>query len=147
MIATSTTPHLPRPVGPSSPPEIVAGIVNDGSAEVVAQTAVRLARELEGRVRFVQVLPDGLDDHERADAAAATFGTALHALRGRPKVQATFEAPVGDPRELLVRRSLAAMALVVGRDSRVDGPSHDVAAYCQAHSGCRVIVVPNASTS
>ncbi|MGZ4576035.1 MAG: hypothetical protein ACXVXY_13760 [Mycobacteriaceae bacterium] len=119
----------------------MAGIVNDGSAALVAQTAVRLARELTGRVRFVQVLPEGLDDHERADAETATFRTALHALHGRPRVQATFEAPIGDPRELLVRRSRLAMALVIGPDMPGAGSEHDVAAYCQAHSGCRVVVV------
>jgi nucleotide-binding universal stress UspA family protein len=121
---------------------VVAGIVNDGSAAVVAEAAVRLARELGGRVRFVQVLPGGLDDHERADAEAITFSTALRALRGRPRVQATFESPSGDPRELLVNRSRMAMALVVGQDKSDVGARHDVAAYCEANSGCRVVVVP-----
>jgi nucleotide-binding universal stress UspA family protein len=125
-----------------SPPEVVAGIVNDGSAAVVAQAAVRLARELGGTVRFVQVLPVGLDDHERADAEAATFGDALRALHGQPRVQATFEAPSGDPRELLVHRSRLATALVVGQDKPGGGAPHAVAAYCQANSGCRVLVVP-----
>lgn len=142
VIPSSASAPRTRPFGPLPPPEVVAGIVNDGSATLVAETAVRLARELEGRVRFVQVLPEGLDDHERADAEAATFGTALRALHGRPRVQATFEAPAGDPGELLVRRSLMAMALVVGPDAPGAGPTHEVAAYCQAHSGCRVVVVP-----
>jgi nucleotide-binding universal stress UspA family protein len=115
-------------------------MVNDGSAALVAETAVHLARELGGRVRFVQVLPSGLDDHERADAEAVIFDTALRALHGRPKVQATFEVPSGEPRELLVNRSRGAMALIVGRDKA--GAAHDVAAYCQAHSGCRVLIVP-----
>ncbi|QGN56810.1 universal stress protein [Nostocoides sp. HKS02] len=142
MIITSPSPPQTPSVRPVAPPEVVAGIVNDGSAAVVAQAAVRLARELGGRVRFVQVLPDGLDDHERADAEAATFGAALRALHGRPRVQATFEAPPGDARELLVRRSRLAMALVVGQDKPGEGAQHGVAAYCQANSGCRVLVVP-----
>jgi hypothetical protein len=141
-VTTTTTPSpRPRPVGPLSQPEVVAGIVNDGSAALVAQTAVRLARELAGRVRFVQVLSEGLDDHERADAEAATFRAALQALHGRPRVQATFEAPIGDPRELLVQRSRLAMALVIGPDTPGVGAKHAVVAYCQAHSGCRVVVV------
>jgi hypothetical protein len=56
-------------------------------------------------------------------------------------VQATFEAPIGDPRVLLVERSRLAMALVIGPDMPGPGAKHDVAAYCQAHSGCRVVVV------
>ena len=139
MKSTSPTTHQPGAVRPLSPPEVVAGIINDGSAALVAQTAVRLARELGGRVRFVQVLPDGLDDHERADAEAVTFAAALRALHGRPKVQATFEAPIGDPRELLVRRSRMALALVIGQDQ--PGALLGVARYCQANSGCRVLVV------
>jgi nucleotide-binding universal stress UspA family protein len=122
---------------------VVAGITNDGSASLVAGTAVDLARSLGGRVRFVQVLPEGLDAEERADSEAVLFGTAMTALRGHPRVQATFESPVGDPSHLLVDRSRVAMALVVGRDQPGATVGHTVAAYCQTHCGCRVVVVPD----
>jgi hypothetical protein len=35
-----------------------------------------------------------------------------------------------------------AMALVVGQDKSGVDAQHDVAAYCEANSGCRVVVVP-----
>lgn len=134
------------PLHPGSVPEVVAGITNDGWAGLVAETAVRLARSVGGRVRFVQVLPEGLDAEERADAEAVLFGAAMGALRGQPRVQATFESPAGDPARLLVDRSRLATALVVGRD-QPDAPGHRVAAYCQAHSGCRVTLVPDLGTA
>lgn len=138
MTASASRSHHPGSV-----PEVVAGITNDGSASLVAGTAVGVARSLGGRVRFVQVLPEGLDPEERADAEAVLFGVAMGALRGQPRVQATFESPTGDPGHLLVDRSRVATALVVGRDQPGASTGHTVAAYCQTHCGCRVVVVPD----
>jgi hypothetical protein len=123
-------------------PEVVAGIVNDGSAGDVAAAAVGIARQLRGRVRFVQVLPDNLTGDARAEVESAMFSIALRALHGRPRVQATFEAPAGDPAEVLVKRSRAAIRLVVGADQPHPGDPAPVAAYCLAHARCAVHVVP-----
>jgi nucleotide-binding universal stress UspA family protein len=125
--------------------EVVAGLVNDGQARDVAAAAVRLARDLGACVRFVQVLPEGLEADDRAEADAATFVAALDALQGRPRVQATFESPSGDPPVVLVARSRRAVGLVVGAD-RPGGPGEPalVAAYCRAHAGCPVHVVGSA---
>jgi len=121
--------------------EVVAGLTTDGSAAGVAEAAVRLACERRGRVRFVQLLPKVLTGDARADAQSALFTTALRALQVRPRIQATFEAPPGDPARVLVSRSRAAIALVVGADSaQLDDPD-GVATYCQAHAACTVNVV------
>jgi hypothetical protein len=135
------TDHAPTPDPDPAVREVVAGVVNDGSAAAVAAAAVRIARELRGRVRFVQVLPDTLTGDARTEAESALFSTALRALRGRPRVQATFEAPVGDPAKVLVARSRTAMRLVVGADQPHLDHEGAVAAYCLAHAGCAVDVV------
>ena len=136
------TVQAPTPVEDSGIREVVAGVVNDGSAAAVAAAAVRIARELSGHVRFVQVLPDTLTGEARAEAESALFSTALRALRGRPRVQATFEAPAGDPGKVLVARSRTALRLVVGADQPHRDHQGTVAAYCVAHAGCTVEVVP-----
>jgi hypothetical protein len=139
------TEHAPAHIGPAEAGEVVAGVVNDGSAAAVAAAAVRIARELGGRVRFIQVLPEALTGEARADAEAALFSTALRALRGRPRVQATFEAPTGDPARVLVARSRTALRLVVGADQPHEDHEGTVAAYCVAHAGCVVnVVTPSA---
>ena len=117
-------------------------MVNDGSAAAVAATAVRLARQLGGRVRFVQILPATLKGDARAAAESAMFSTALGALRGRPQIQATFEAPTSDPAALLVARSRGALRLVLGEDEPHPGQPDSVTAHCIARAGCVVQVVP-----
>lgn len=117
-------------------------MVNDDSAAAVAATAVRVARQLGGRVRFVQILPRALVDEARAAAETALFTTALRALHGRPQVQATFEAPTGDPAAVLVARSRGALRLVVAEPHPHRGHPESVTAYCVAHAACPVEVVP-----
>jgi hypothetical protein len=144
------TPHT-HPSGP----EVVAGLVNDGSAAAVAAEAVHLANLHEASIRFVQVVPTALDSFERADAETATFAAGLHALHHGRHRGATFESPVGDPGRLLVDRSAKAIALVIGED-RATGPDAPigtgdaaaVSAYCVAHARCPVHVVrrPNGAT-
>ena len=136
------TEHPSAAVGGTRVGEVVAGVINDGSAAAVATAAVRIARELRGRVRFIQVLPDSLTGDARAEAEAALFSITLRALRGRPRVQATFEAPTGDPARVLVARSRTAVRLVVGADQPHLDHDGTVAAYCLAHAGCPVLVVP-----
>jgi len=140
---TSLTPRTQH-----SGREVVAGLVNDGSAPAVAAEAVRLANLHEASIRFVQVVPTELDSLERADAETATFAAGLHALRHGRHRGATFESPVGDPGRLLVDRSARAIALVVGED-RTGGPdapggedeTGTVGAFCMAHARCPVHVV------
>lgn len=131
----------PAPVD-SAGAEVVAGMANDGSAAAVAATAVRLARQLGGRVRFIQILPPTLRGDARAAAESAMFTTALRALHGRPQIQATFEAPTSDPAAHLVARSRGALRLVLGEDHPHRRHPDSVTAHCVAHAGCVVHVVP-----
>jgi hypothetical protein len=127
--------------------EVVAGLGIDGSAHEVALEAVRLARELDVAVRFVQILPEGLQPGDRADAETVMFAAALTALRGRPRVHATFETPSRDACEVLVARARGAVGLVVAADrpSALGEPAR-VAAYCAAHAGCPLHIVESEPT-
>ncbi|WP_426566207.1 hypothetical protein ACPPVT_06535 [Angustibacter sp. McL0619] len=126
-------------------PDVVAGLVRDGNAYHVARAAVREAAHRSSRVRFIQVAPPGLSVEERASVDGATFRSALRALHGLHPVPCTFEVLHGDPGQVLVRHSMDAALLVVGRDLRpehedqVDG--HDVARQCQENAGCDVLIV------
>lgn len=138
--------HLPRPSHPDSTArEVVVGLVNDGMALGVAVRGVELAASLGASIRFVQVVPLGLDPAERAEAESATFAAGLKALRHGKHRGATFESPGGDPATVLVERSAKAVGLVVGEDRSSDEADPDgtqVGAYCTAHSRCPVHVVP-----
>ncbi|MEO5983316.1 MAG: hypothetical protein ABIQ13_13480 [Pedococcus sp.] len=124
--------------------EVVVGLVNDGMAMSVALRGVELAGSLGASIRFVQVVPLGLDPTERADAESATFAAGLKALRHGGRGGATFESPGGNPAELLVARSGKAVGLVIGEDrpTSESGGSAEVAAYCRIHARCPVHVVP-----
>jgi nucleotide-binding universal stress UspA family protein len=139
-------PLLPRPTHPDAPePEVVVGLVNDGMALGVALRGVELAGRLGASIRFVQVVPVGLDSPERAEAESSTFAAGLRALRHGKHRGATFESPGGDPAALLVARSAKAVGLVVGQDRSGDEATAGaigVAAYCSAHARCPVHVVP-----
>jgi hypothetical protein len=118
---------------------VVAGLVNDGSAYVVARAAAREAARRGSRVKFVQVAAAGLTDEERDDLDHATFKAALRALKGLQRVPCTFEVVDGDAGPALVERSAGAGLLVVGRDALDDG--RDVARHCQANAPCDVLTV------
>jgi hypothetical protein len=120
--------------------EVVAGLVNDGSAAPVAIAAVALALSLGCRVRFLQVLEGSPDPEAQADSEAATFQAALQALRGHPRLPSTFEVVYGDPAAVLVARSQHARALVVGEDREDSGA--ETARYCQTKARCSVQTVP-----
>lgn len=120
-------------------PDIVAGLVNDGSAFPVARAAVIEAVRRAGRVRFVQVTEPGLDLDERDGVDRATFRSALRALKGTGGVPCTFEVVAGDPASVLVERSRSAALLVVGADR--PGASHDVARCCRERACCDVLTV------
>ncbi|GAB3082827.1 adenine nucleotide alpha hydrolase family protein [Pedococcus soli] len=143
--------NVPRPSHPDpTAREVVVGLVNDGMALGVAVRGVELAASLGASIRFVQVVPVGLDPTERAEAESATFAAGLNALRHGKHRGVTFESPTGDPAVVLVERSSKAVGLVVGQDRSSDdaGPGgRQVGAYCSAHARCPVHVVPRAATS
>lgn len=129
-----------RTVTAASEAEVVAGLVNDGSATAVARAAVAEAARHRAAIRFVQVLPPGLDAEARESADVVTFEAALRALRGHVRMRVTFEVVTGDPASVLTSRSRDSRSLVVGEDSLVSGAR--VAAYCRTHARCPVLVVP-----
>jgi hypothetical protein len=141
----STTHHDPAcpadtPLGPPAP-DVVAGLVNDGSAYAVARAAVREASQRGSRVKFVQVAAPGMTPEERDDLDRCTFRAALRALKGLQRVPCTFEVVVGDAGPALVERSVGAGLLVVGRDARAAAPA--VARHCLDHARCDVLTVAN----
>jgi hypothetical protein len=124
---------------PAHPRDVVAGLVNDGMAALVAGAAVREALQRAARVRFVQVLPPGLSSEDRAEMDVAMFGVALRALHRQRRVPCTFETVEGEAAPMLVERSLGAAVLVVGRDA--PDSVVRVGQYCQEHAGCDVLTV------
>jgi hypothetical protein len=139
VMQTSTTPGPAGTQPPKSAPDVVAGLVNDGMATLVAGAAVREAVHRGSRVRFVQVLPAGLSAEDRTEMDVAMFGVALRALHRQRRVPCTFETVEGDAALTLVERSRGAAVLVVGRDApdAVDS----VGKYCQEHACCDVLTV------
>jgi hypothetical protein len=136
------TSRTPSPAGtqPSSfQPDVVAGLVNDGMATLVAGAAVREAVHRGSRVRFVQVLPSGLSAEDRTEMDVAMFGVALRALHRQRRVPCTFETVEGDAALTLVERSRGAAVLVVGRDA--PDTANSVGKYCSEHACCDVLTV------
>lgn len=123
--------------------DVVAGLVNDDSAQAVARAAVREAVARGARVRFLQVVGGGSTPEERAASDEATFTAALRALREAPRLPVTFEVVDGEVAPTFVLRSAGASVLVVGRDS--GEPVADVAGYCQSHCSCDVLTVSGTS--
>ena len=141
-ISDMQTSSTSRPAGtqtPHHPRDVVAGLVNDGSATLVAGAAVREAVHRGTRVRFIQVLPTGLSAEDRSERDVAMFGVALRALHRQRRVPCTFETVEGDTAQTLVERSRGAAVLVLGRDS--PGAVERVGQYCQEHSFCDVLTV------
>ena len=142
---TSTSTGSAGAKSPHFAPDVVAGLVNDGMATLVAGAAVREAVHRGSRVRFVQVLPPGLSADDRTELDVAMFGVALRALHRQRRVPCTFETVQGDAATTLVERSRGAAVLVVGRDApdAVDC----VGRYCQEHASCDVLTVADPDTS
>jgi hypothetical protein len=119
------------------PNEVVAGLVNDGSALPVAAAAVREAVRRRLPVRFLQLVAGVPGNDFSAEADEATFRAGLHALHGHPRTPSTFELVIGDPATQVVARSRGAVVLIVGdHPSDERGPS--LADYCRAHADCAV---------
>jgi hypothetical protein len=120
-------------------PDVVAGLLNDGSAYVVARAAAQEAAQRGSRVRFVQVAAAGITPEERDDLDRYTFRAALRALKGLHRVPCTFEVVDGDAGPALVERSAGAGLLVVGRDATAT--ERAVARHCLEHARCDVLTV------
>jgi len=136
------TPTVDRHVTPSRSVvgEVVAGLVNDGSAVAVAAAAVQEAASRGVGIRFVQVLPDTMERDAVVAADAETFRAAMHALRGHSRTRCTFEVVTGSPEQVLVERSWSASVLVVGEDRPTSGA--EVAKFCKQYAACPVRTVP-----
>ena len=124
------------PYTPGRSGDVVAGLLNDGWAESVAKAAVTEAVRRGARLRFVQIVEEGLSPDERAEADQATFRAAVHALRGIP---CRFEVVTGDPTPTLLELTRGAAALIVGTD---EGTARTIARRCVAHAECPVVTVP-----
>jgi nucleotide-binding universal stress UspA family protein len=124
-------------------PDVVAGLVHDAMAPLVALAAVREAVRRGSRVRFLQVLPADLSEADHAGVEAALFSIAIKALRAQPRVPCTFESVVGTPATTLVEESRHAALLVVGHGAPESHAKSQVAVaeYCQEHCACEVLVV------
>lgn len=121
--------------------EVVAGLVNDGSAASVAQAAVLEALRIGGRVVFVHMGTDRpADADDDAGGQSATFRCALEALRRRPRPPSSFEAVRGDAVKGLVDRSRRASLLVLGEDR--PAAADPVTVRCRQLAACDVLTVP-----
>ena len=129
----SAIPYAPGLVG-----DVVAGLANDGRAEGIAQVAVAEARRRGARLRFVQIVHEGLTPHERADADQATFRAAVRALRGFRGIPCRFEVVTGDPTPTFLELAHTASAIIVGEG----GSFAEMARQCEADGECQVITVP-----
>jgi len=136
---TATTSGPAGTQSPHHPRDVVAGLVNDGMATLVASAAVREAVHRGARVRFVQVMPAGLSAEDRSEMDVAMFGVALRALHRQRRVPCTFETVEGDAAQMLVERSSGAAVLVVGRDA--PAAVVRVGQYCQEHASCDVLTI------
>jgi nucleotide-binding universal stress UspA family protein len=127
------------PYTPGRSGDVVAGLLNDGRAESVAKAAVTEAVRRGARLRFVQIVEEGLSADERAEADQATFRAAVHALRGLRGIPCRFEVVTGDPTPTLLELTRGAAALIVGTD---EGTARTIARRCVAHAECPVVTVP-----
>ncbi|MBK8469658.1 MAG: universal stress protein [Candidatus Phosphoribacter sp.] len=135
----STVPSRTVPYQPGLSGDVVAGLLNDGHAEGVARAAVGEAVRRGARLRFVQVVDEGLSAQERADADQATFRAAVRALRGVRGIPCRFEVVTGDPTPTLLELTRGAAALIVGDDQDT---GQQIARRCIAHAECPVVTVP-----
>jgi nucleotide-binding universal stress UspA family protein len=122
------------------PAEVLAVLVDDGSAETVASVAVQEAVARHAPVRFIQVVPAQLDDEGRSIAEEAMFRDGLHALRGHPRTHSVFEVLRGHTPETIRSRSRNAELLVVGSDPQTSD-RRSLADQCVKAAFCPVRTV------
>ncbi|MEP6648864.1 MAG: hypothetical protein ABJA74_03000 [Lapillicoccus sp.] len=125
------------------PPEVVALLVDDGSAGSVAAVAVQEAVERQAPIRFLQVLSSYHDDEGRALAEEAMFRAALHALHGHPRTQSVFEVVRKHPSAVVRIHSRDAALVVVGVSEQPRSPPRpSLADRCLSVARCPVRTVP-----
>jgi hypothetical protein len=125
------------------PAEVVAVLVDDGSARAVASVAVEEAVARQAPVRFLQLVSSYHDDEGRALAEEKMFRAGLQALHGHPRTHSVFEVVRSDPTAIVRTRSRDAALVVVGVDAKRDvpgGPS--LANRCRNLARCPVRTVP-----
>ena len=135
---TTSRSHSAIPYAPGLVGDVVAGLANDGRAEGIAQVAVAEARRRGARLRFIQIVREGLTPHERANADQATFRAAVRALRGFRGIPCRFELVTGDPTPTFVELARSASVIIVGEGDSWD----ETAKRCQDDGDCPVITVP-----
>ncbi len=131
--SSAAVPYAQGAVG-----DVVAGLANDGRAEGIARVAVAEARRRGARLRFLQVVREGLTAEERAEADQATFRAAVRALRGFRGIPCRFELVTGDPTPTLLEAARSASVVIVGED----GLWRSTAERCRTLADCPVIAVP-----
>ena len=101
------------------PPEVVAVLLDDGSARAVASVAVKEAVQRQAPVRFLQLVSSHNDDDGRSLAEEAMFRAGLRALHGHPRTHRVFEVVRSHPAAVVRNRSRDAALVVVGIDEPV----------------------------
>ena len=133
-VATAVPPSVHRDA-----PEIVAWLVDDGSASAVARTAFREAAHRGGWVRFVELTPANTLASSGAEHERAAFRAVLQARDGLSPVPHSFEVAAGNLPRRLLRSSRGAALLVVGR--HLHAGEDELARACRHHAPCDVLTV------
>ena len=125
------------------PPEVVAVLVNDGSARVVASAAVAEAVRLHAPVRFLQIVASQHNHDSRLLAEDMLFRAGLRALHGHPRTHSVFEVVQNRTAAVVRTRSRDAALLVVGDDESGSGGERcSLADICRSLAACPVRAVP-----
>jgi hypothetical protein len=124
------------------PAEVVAVLVDDGSARAVAAVAVEEAVERQAPVRFLQVISSYHDEEGRALAEEEMFRAGLRALHGHPRTHSVFEVVRGRPTAVVRTRTRDAALVVVGVDDQATGRGRrSLAERCRSVASCPVRTV------
>ena len=128
------------------PAEVVAVLVDDGSATAVAIVAVEEAVERQAPVRFLQIISSYHDEEGRALAEEAMFRAGLRALHGHPRTHSVFEVIRSHPTAVVRTRSRDAALVVVGVEVSGQGRRRrSLAERCRRVASCPVRTVPLAA--
>jgi hypothetical protein len=122
---------------------VVAVLVNDGSAPVVASAAVTEAVRLHAPVRFLQIVASQHNDEGRSLAEEMLFRAGLRALHGHPRTPSVFEVVRSRTAAVIRTCSRDAALLVVGDDESGSGGERcSLADICRSVATCPVRAVP-----
>ena len=128
------------------PAEVVAVLVDDGSAAAVAIVAVEEAVDRQAPVRFLQIISSYHDEEGRALAEEAMFRAGLRALHGHPRTHSVFEVVRNRPTAVVRTRSRDAALVVVGVEAPDQGRGRrSLAERCGSVASCPVRTVPLAA--